>query len=105
MALSCASTAWAASTVLSVVVIILLLPFEGLDETALTFVVLVPVAAVVVAKFRSIVIGFATAFALGLGQSIFGNYGQLLPYQQVLPLGIIIVGLLINSRTPAFERV
>jgi branched-chain amino acid transport system permease protein len=97
--------AWSASTVLAVVVMILLLPDVGLDETNLTFIVMVPVVAVVVARFRSIGTGFAAAFCLGFTQSIFGGYASLAPYQDVLPLAVFIAGLLASRRYAAFERV
>lgn len=97
--------AWAASTALAVIVMILLLPDLGLDENSLTFSVMVPVAAVVIAGFRSIPVGFGAAFAIGFAQSIFGGYPSLAPYVPVLPLAAIVATLMITRRTPAFERV
>jgi branched-subunit amino acid ABC-type transport system permease component len=98
--------AWSASTVLAVVVMILLLPDVGLDETSMTFIVMAPVVAVVIARFRSVAAGFGTAFAIGLAQSIFGGYPSLTPYQQVLPLGVFIAGLLLTARrSSGYERV
>jgi branched-chain amino acid transport system permease protein len=97
--------AWALSTGLAVLVCVVILPDVGLDPDGLTYIVLVPLAAVVVGRFRSVAVGFTTAFGLGLAQSLLAGSAATAQYQQALPLAVIVGALLLVRRAPSYERV
>jgi branched-chain amino acid transport system permease protein len=97
--------AWSISTGVACIAAMLLLPEVGLDPAAQTFIILVPISAALVARFRSIPAAFFTALALGIAGNVMQGIGSLAIYQDALPLVAVIVGLSLTRTNRVYERV
>jgi branched-subunit amino acid ABC-type transport system permease component len=96
---------WTLSTAVAAIVAVLIVPETGLDPISLTFIPLVPLAAALAARFRSIGIAFVAAIGLGILQGAFQGNETLAPYRDVLPLGLVIGSLVLFPTNRTYERV
>ncbi len=109
---------WAIAAVSAALGGILVLPATSLSAPNLTFIVLTPLAAALIAGFRSPTIAVASAFAIGVLQGVssgidgvtnqfFGLDWDLSAYRDALPLAIALLVLLVlpASRVATWERV
>ncbi|MCU1360300.1 MAG: branched-chain amino acid transporter permease [Ilumatobacteraceae bacterium] len=97
--------AWSISTGVAAFAAMMLLPEVGLDPGAQTFIILVPISAALVARFRSVPIAFFTALAIGIGGNIMQGIDSLAIYRDALPLAVVIVGLSFARTNRVYERV
>ena len=97
--------AWVVATVLAVFVAVLVFPDVGFDVTSQTFIVFVPLAAAMVARFRSVEIASVAALGLGIGEGLMQGSPALANYVDLLPLIIIVAALLVFPQNSRFERV
>ena len=96
--------AWLISTTVIALIVVVILPDVGLSTDQLTFVVLTPLAAVLVAGFRSVPVAAVAALALGLVEGIFSAVRPLAAYQDVCPLGAVLLALLLPIGRANWER-
>ena len=92
------AAAWLGCGVLAGVAGLLLADLVALDATTLTFLVISSLAAVLIARLRSIALAFAAAIAVGLVHDLLTPITSLTNYRDMTPFVIAAVGLLVLSR-------
>ncbi len=92
------AAAWLGCGVLSGVAGLLLADQVALDATTLTFLVISSLAAVLIARLRSIALTFAAAIAVGLLHDLLTPVTSLSNYRDMAPFVIAAIGLLVLSR-------
>jgi branched-chain amino acid transport system permease protein len=92
------AAAWLGCGVLAGVAGLLLADLVALDATTLTFLVISSLAAVLIARLRSIGLAFAAAIAVGLLHDLLTPITSLTNYRDMTPFVIAAVGLLVLSR-------
>ena len=70
----------------------------ALDATTLTFLVISSLAAVLIARLRSIALTFAAALVVGLLHDLLTPIASLTSYRDMTPFVIAAIGLLVLSR-------
>jgi branched-chain amino acid transport system permease protein len=92
------AAAWLGCGVLAGVAGLLLADLVALDATTLTFLVISSLAAVLIARLRSIALTFAAAIAVGLLHDLLTPVGSVSNYRDMTPFVIAAIGLLVLSR-------
>jgi branched-chain amino acid transport system permease protein len=92
------AAAWLGCGVLAGVAGLLLADLVALDATTLTFLVISSLAAVLIARLRSIALAFAAAIIVGLLHDLLTPITSLTNYRDMTPFVIAAVGLLVLSR-------
>ena len=92
------AAAWLGCGVLSGIAGLLLADLVALDATTLTFLVISSLAAVLIARLRSIALTFAAALVVGLLHDLLTPIVALSNYRDMTPFVIAAFGLLILSR-------
>ena len=92
------AAAWLGCGVLSGVAGLLLANLVALDATTLTFLVISSLAAVLIARLRSIALTFAAAIVVGLLHDLLTPVVSLSNYRDMTPFVIAAIGLLVLSR-------
>ena len=92
------AAAWLGCGVLAGVAGLLLADLVALDATTLTFLVISSLAAVLIARLRSITVTFVAAIAVGLIHDLLTPITSLSNYRDMTPFVIAAVGLLVLSR-------
>jgi branched-chain amino acid transport system permease protein len=92
------AAAWLGCGVLAGVAGLLLADLVALDATTLTFLVISSLAAVLVARLRSIPLTFAAAILVGLLHDLLTPIVALTNYRDMTPFVIAAAGLLVMSR-------
>jgi branched-subunit amino acid ABC-type transport system permease component len=95
---------WMISTFAISIVVVAILPDVGLSTDELSFIVLTPLAAVLLAGFRSVPTAAGVALGLGLVEGVFSGVSALAPYQQVCPLAVVLLALVIPGTRSALRR-
>ena len=92
------AAAWLGCGALSGIAGLLLADLVALDATTLTFLVISSLAAVLIARLRSIALTFAAALVVGLLHDLLTPVGSLSNYRDMTPFVIAAIGLLVLSR-------
>jgi branched-chain amino acid transport system permease protein len=92
------AAAWLGCGVLAGVAGLLLADLVALDATTLTFLVISSLAAVLIARLRSIGLAFGAAIVVGLLHDLLTPITSLTNYRDMTPFVIAAVGLLVLSR-------
>jgi branched-chain amino acid transport system permease protein len=92
------AAAWLGCGVLAGVAGLLLADLVALDATTLTFLVISSLAAVLIARLRSIALTFAAAIVVGLLHDLLTPVVSLTNYRDMTPFVIAAIGLLVLSR-------
>lgn len=92
------AAAWLGCGVLAGVAGLLLADLVALDATTLTFLVISSLAAVLIARLRSIALTFAAAIVVGLLHDLLTPVVSLSNYRDMTPFVIAAIGLLVLSR-------
>jgi branched-chain amino acid transport system permease protein len=92
------AAAWLGCGVLAGVAALLLADLVALDATTLTFLVISSLAAVLIARLRSIPLAFAAAIAVGLLHDLLTPITSLTNYRDMTPFVVAAAGLLVLSR-------
>jgi branched-chain amino acid transport system permease protein len=92
------AAAWLGCGVLAGVAGLLLADLVALDATTLTFLVISSLAAVLIARLRSIALTFAAAIVVGLLHDLLTPITSLTNYRDMTPFVIAAAGLLVLSR-------
>ena len=92
------AAAWLGCGVLAGAAGLLLADLVALDATTLTFLVISSLAAVLIARLRSIALAFAAAIAVGLLHDLLTPNTSLTNYRDMTPFVIAAAGLLVLSR-------
>jgi branched-chain amino acid transport system permease protein len=92
------AAAWLGCGVLAGIAGLLLADLVALDATTLTFLVISSLAAVLIARLRSIALTFAAAIAVGLLHDLLTPITSLTNYRDMTPFVIAAAGLLVLSR-------
>jgi branched-chain amino acid transport system permease protein len=92
------AAAWLGCGVLAGVAGLLLADLVALDATTLTFLVISSLAAVLIARLRSIALTFAAAIVVGLLHDLLAPIISLTNYRDMTPFVIAAIGLLVLSR-------
>ena len=92
------AAAWLGCGVLSGIAGLLLADLVALDATTLTFLVISSLAAVLIARLRSIALTFAAALVVGLLHDLLTPVVSLSSYRDMTPFVIAAIGLLVLSR-------
>src|SRR5579863_3905192 len=92
------AAAWFGCGVLAGVAGLLLADLVALDATTLTFLVISSLAAVLIARLRSIALAFTAAIAVGLLHDLLTPITSLTNYRDMTPFVIAAAGLLVLSR-------
>jgi branched-chain amino acid transport system permease protein len=92
------AAAWAGCGILGGVAGLLLADLVALDATTLTFLVISSLAAVLIARLRSITVTFAAAIVIGLLHDLLTPIVSLTSYRDMTPFVIAAIGLLVLSR-------
>jgi branched-chain amino acid transport system permease protein len=92
------AAAWLGCGVLAGVAGLLLADLVALDATTLTFLVISSLAAVLIARLRSIILTFAAAIVVGLLHDLLTPITSLTNYRDGTPFVIAAAGLLVMSR-------
>jgi branched-chain amino acid transport system permease protein len=92
------AAAWLGCGVLAGVAGLLLADLVALDATTLTFLVISSLAAVLIARVRSIALAFTAAIVVGLLHDLLTPITSLTNYRDMTPFVIAAVGLLVLSR-------
>ncbi len=96
--------AWLGCGVLAGVAGILLADLVALDATTLTFLVVSSLAAVLIARLRSIAVTFAAAIVIGLVHDLLTPITSLANYRDMTPFVLAAVALLVLSRRTVISR-
>jgi len=83
---------------------LLLADLVALDATTLTFLVISSLAAVLIARLRSITITFAAAIVVGLLHDLLTPITSLTNYRDMTPFVLAAAGLLVMSRTTVMTQ-
>jgi branched-chain amino acid transport system permease protein len=92
------AAAWLGCGVLAGVAGLLLADLVALDATTLTFLVISSLAAVLIARLRSIALAFTAAIAVGLLHDLLTPITSLTNYRDMTPFVVAAAGLLVLSR-------
>src|SRR5499427_6549748 len=92
------AAAWFGCGVLAGVAGVLLADLVALDATTLTFLVISSLAAVLIARLRSITVTFVAAIVIGLLHDLLTPITALTSYRDMTPFVIAAIGLLVLSR-------
>jgi branched-chain amino acid transport system permease protein len=92
------AAAWLGCGVLAGLAGLLLSDLVALDATTLTFLIISSLAAVLIARLRSIALTFAAAIAVGLLHDLLTPIVSLTNYRDMTPFVIAAIGLLVLSR-------
>ncbi len=92
------AAAWLGCGVLAGIAGLLLADLVALDATTLTFLVISSLAAVLIARLRSITVTFVAAVAVGLLHDLLTPITSLSNYRDMTPFVIAAAGLLVLSR-------
>ncbi len=92
------AAAWLGCGVLAGVAGLLLADLVALDATTLTFLVISSLAAVLIARLRSIALTFAAAIVVGLLHDLLTPIVSVSNYRDMTPFVIAAIGLLVLSR-------
>jgi branched-chain amino acid transport system permease protein len=92
------AAAWLGCGVLAGIAGLLLADLVALDATTLTFLVISSLAAVLIARLRSIPLTFAAALVVGLLHDLLTPVVSLSSYRDMTPFVIAAIGLLVLSR-------
>jgi branched-chain amino acid transport system permease protein len=92
------AAAWLGCGVLAGIAGLLLADLVALDATTLTFLVISSLAAVLIARLRSIALTFAAAIVVGLLHDLLTPVVSLSNYRDMTPFVIAAIGLLVLSR-------
>jgi branched-chain amino acid transport system permease protein len=92
------AAAWLGCGILAGIAGLLLADLVALDATTLTFLVISSLAAVLVARLRSIALTFAAALVVGLLHDLLTPVVALSNYRDMTPFVIAAIGLLVLSR-------
>jgi len=98
------ASAWLGCGVLAGVAGVLLADLVALDATTLTFLVVSSLAAVLIARLRSIAITFAAAIVIGLVHDLITPINSLTNYRDMTPFVLAAVALLVVSRRQVMSR-
>jgi branched-chain amino acid transport system permease protein len=91
------AAAWLGCGVLAGIAGLLLADLVALDATTLTFLVISSLAAVLIARLRSITLTFAAAIVVGLLHDLLTPITSLTNYRDMTPFVLAAVGLLVMS--------
>lgn len=97
--------AWSASTAVAAFAAVFVLPEIGFDPAAQTFIILIPFAAALVARFQSVSVAFVTALVLGVTRGVLDGVSSLADYRDLLPLLVVLVSLTAARTNHTYERV
>jgi branched-chain amino acid transport system permease protein len=92
------AAAWLGCGVLGGIAGLLLADLVALDATTLTFLVISSLAAVLIARLRSITVTFVAAIVIGLLHDLLTPIASLTSYRDMTPFVIAAIGLLVLSR-------
>ena len=92
------AAAWLGCGILAGIAGLLLADLVALDATTLTFLVISSLAAVLIARLRSIALTFAAALVVGLLHDLLTPITSLSNYRDMTPFVIAAIGLLVLSR-------
>jgi len=92
------AAAWLGCGVLAGAAGLLLADLVALDATTLTFLVISSLAAVLIARLRSIALAFAAAIAIGLIHDLLTPITSLTNYRDMTPFVLAAIALLVLSR-------
>jgi branched-chain amino acid transport system permease protein len=92
------AAAWLGCGVLAGVAGLLLADLVALDATTLTFLVISSLAAVLIARLRSIILTFTAAIVVGLLHDLLTPINALTNYRDMTPFVLAAAGLLVMSR-------
>jgi branched-chain amino acid transport system permease protein len=92
------AAAWLGCGILAGIAGLLLADLVALDATTLTFLVISSLAAVLIARLRSIALTFAAALVVGLLHDLLAPVVSLSNYRDMTPFVIAAIGLLVLSR-------
>ncbi|MGH3185965.1 MAG: branched-chain amino acid ABC transporter permease [Streptosporangiaceae bacterium] len=92
------AAAWLGCGVLAGIAGLLLADLVALDATTLTFLIISSLAAVLIARLRSIAVTFAAAIAVGLIHDLLTPITSLTNYRDMTPFVLAAIGLLVLSR-------
>jgi branched-chain amino acid transport system permease protein len=92
------AAAWLGCGVLAGIAGLLLADLVALDATTLTFLVISSLAAVLIARLRSIALAFAAAIAIGLIHDLLTPITSLTNYRDMTPFVLAAIALLVLSR-------
>jgi ABC-type branched-subunit amino acid transport system permease subunit len=96
---------WAVGGLLAAIAGIGIVPLTGLSSQGFTFYLIPALGAALLARFRSIGIGVAASFAIGIAQSLVGHYVHVNGSSAVLPFVVIVVAVVLaGSRLPLREE-
>src|ERR1700722_19783811 len=99
------AAAWLGCGLLSGLAGIMLADLAALDDTTLVFsVVISSLAAALIGRLRSITVTFAAALVIGLVHDLITPITQIVSYQDMTPVVLAAVALLIMSRTQVMTR-
>ncbi len=98
------ATAWLGCGVLAGVAGLLLADMVALDATTLTFLVVSSLAAVLIARLRSIALTFAAAIVIGLVHDLITPITSLTNYRDMTPFVLAAIALLVVSRRQVMSR-
>ncbi len=90
---------WALGSAIATAAGILVVPIITLQVTAMTSLVLAAMAAALVGGFRSFPIATAAGFAIGIGQTLVGRFGNQVGLGPSLPFLVIIVVLVVRGHS------
>jgi len=92
------AAAWLGCGILGGIAGLLLADLVALDATTLTFLVISSLAAVLIARLRSITVTFVAAIVIGLLHDLLTPITSLTSYRDMTPFVIAAIGLLVLSR-------
>jgi branched-chain amino acid transport system permease protein len=99
------ASAWLGCGLLAGVAGILLADLAALDDTTLTFTVVISsLAAALIAQLRSITVTFIAAIVIGLVHDLITPITQLTNYQDMTPFVLAAIALLVMSRGQVMSR-
>jgi branched-chain amino acid transport system permease protein len=99
------AAAWLGCGLLAGIAGILLADLAALDDTTLTFTVLISsLAAALIARLRSITVTFGAAIVIGLVHDLITPITQIASYQDLTPFVLAAVALLVMSRSQVMTR-
>jgi branched-chain amino acid transport system permease protein len=99
------AAAWLGCGLLAGVAGVLLADLAALDDTTLTFTVLISsLAAALIAQLRSISVTFVAAIVIGLVHDLITPITQLTNYQDMTPFVLAAIALLVMSRGQVMSR-
>jgi branched-chain amino acid transport system permease protein len=99
------AAAWLGCGLLAGVAGIMLADLSALDDTTLTFTVVISsLAAALIARLRSITVTFVAALVIGLAHDLITPITQISNYQDMTPFVLAAIALLVMSRSQVMTR-